>query len=53
VLVSSLIAAIAVATARETFRLTLAEIDEVAQPITAGTRFNDAARRPVGAGSAR
>jgi MFS family permease len=52
VLVSSLIAACAAATARETFRMTLAEIDQQAEPIAAGTRFNDAARQPVEAGSA-
>jgi len=52
VLVSSLIAAAAVATARETFRMTLAEIDGLAEPIVPGNRFGDAARRPVEAGSA-
>ena len=52
VLVSSLIAAAAVATARETFRMTLAEIDGLAEPIAPGNRFGDAARRPVEAGSA-
>ena len=51
VLVSSLIAATAVATARETFRMTLAEIDGLAEPIATGNRFGDTARRPVETGS--
>jgi MFS family permease len=49
VLVCSLIAAAAVATARETFRMTLDEIDGRAAPATTGARFADPARAPVGA----
>ena len=50
VFVSSLIAAVSVATARETVKLTLAEIDQRTAPIAAGARFSEAARTPVEAG---
>jgi MFS family permease len=49
VLVSSLIAAVAVSTARETFRLTLDEIDGRTPATAPGARFGEAARAPVGA----
>jgi len=44
VFVSSLIAATAVATARETFKLTLDEIDGRAAPVASGARFGEPAR---------
>jgi hypothetical protein len=49
VLVSSLIAEVAVSTARETFRLTLDEIDGRTIPVAPGARFGEAVRAPVGA----
>ena len=48
VFVSSLIAAVAVASARETFRLTLDEIDGRTPAVAPGARFGEAARAPVG-----
>jgi MFS family permease len=48
VLISSLIAAVAVASARETFRLTLEEIDGRTPAVAPGARFGEAARAPVG-----
>jgi MFS family permease len=49
VLVCSVIAAVAVATARETFRLTLDEIDGRTATVAPGARFGEAARARVGA----
>ena len=43
-LVSSLIAAVAVSTAREAFLLTLDEVDEPATAVAPGARFAEAAR---------